>query len=324
MEKLTRENAAMAAEIEELRRVGEGLKAELALLEAEEKHALSANSRSRLAASSSAVFSVSTVSAPVKSPTSKFSMGKNRVGTLNSNTPTGSPAPLRRPSEPVVDLANSPGNRPSPPPPLSPPKSPLPSSSSTMRPAPTFTRAESVPVFRERAATSSVLPAPTGLTKSSKLAALLGEEIQELPVEEGLVYMRDKETDAVLIRGGTLDALIGKLITAEGEGKAYTDSFLITYRSFIDPPALFERLATKYAETSPDDKNYDRTRLKILAFCRTWVDKYFFDWIEFPAMLESYRSWLSDDLHGAQAKVTEKKKKRGGEKFLCIFEKKKK
>jgi hypothetical protein len=49
----------------------------------------------------------------------------------------------------------------------------------------------------------------------------------------------------VLIRGGTLDALVNKLITAEGEGKAYTDSFLITYRSFIDPPTLFEKLAAK-------------------------------------------------------------------------------
>jgi hypothetical protein len=34
------------------------------------------------------------------------------------------------------------------------------------------------------------------LNKSSKLASILGEDVQELPVEEGLVFMRDKETDA--------------------------------------------------------------------------------------------------------------------------------
>ena len=140
-------------------------------------------------------------------------------------------------------------------------------------------RADSMPSFsplpfRERAGTTGPMVGSPGgrdgLTKS-KLAALLGEEVQEMPTEEGIVFMRDKETDQVLIRGGTLDALISKLITAESEGKAYTDSFLIAYRSFIEPPALFEKLQAQYEETfhmapGPDGRTMeqDRMRPKIL------------------------------------------------------------
>ncbi len=328
VEKLTRENAAAAAQLDELRRACEALKEELAAMDA-----VAAEDK---AGGFGAKVAVRTT--PSKPFGKILSMGKNRVGTLGSASGNNSPAPSRRPSEPQLtptalendrygtSRASIPTFQPPPPVPSSPPKSPQPPQ------RPNINRADSLPVFRERAATSSVLPAMRagmatsdgGLNKSSKLAAILGEEIQELPVEEGLQYMRDKDTDAVLVRGGTLDALIGKLITAEGEGKAYTDSFLITYRSVIDPPALFEKLAARYASTfngGEEDKNQDRTRLKILAFFRAWVDKYFFDWDpdEFPTMLERYRHWLNNDVLGAQAKVAqqlaeaaERKVHRGG------------
>jgi hypothetical protein len=162
--------------------------------------------------------------------------------------------------------------------------------------------------FRERAVTSSQIPlGREGMTKSSKLASILGEQIQEMPQEEGIVYMRDKDTDQVLIRGGTLECLIGKVITGAEEGKPFTDTFLITYRSFTNPPDLFELLVRKYAETFSEgdagDINQDRVRLKILSFFRNWVDKFFHDWEEFPELLGKYRKWLSNDVLGAQAKV---------------------
>ncbi len=101
------------------------------------------------------------------------------------------------------------------------------------------------------------VPLPGATTRpGSKLSAILGEKVQEMPQEEGLVFMRDKDSDVVLIRGGErccglcvvltleqtgrVEALIDKLIMDKGEGKAYEDSFLITYRSFIQPPDLFE------------------------------------------------------------------------------------
>ncbi len=328
MDKLTRENAVAAGQVEELRRACDALRAEIAALDAaamEERSALRNTATTR--------------TTPSKPFGKILSMGKNRVGTVGTTaSATNSPSPMRRPSEPQlspslgdghggssghgaqprVSIPSFPSNSP-PPLPSSPPKSPTP----TVRP---MVRTESMPMFRERAATSSQLPVmrgPSGggggaavglgeggggstLKQSSKLAMLLGEEIQEIPVEEGLLFMRDKDTDAVLIRGGTLDALIGKLITAEGEGKAYTDSFLITYRSFIDPPALFEKLQGRYTGNGgEDDTNQDLTRLKILAFFRAWVDKYFFDWDpdEFPTMLERYRFWLRNEVLAVHPKV---------------------
>jgi hypothetical protein len=311
VEKLSRENAVAAGQLEELRRTLETLKEDLAAMEAP------AEDKSGFA---------KVAVRPASKPFGKIlSMGKNRVGTLGASSGNNSPSPMRRPSEPQLSplpptdahsdrygtsRASIPSVSPPPQMPASPPRSPLPAQ------RPGMNRADSMPVFRERAATASQLPmmrtgmtqSDSGMNKSSKLAAILGEEIQELPVEEGLQHMRDKETDAILVRGGTLDALIGKLITAEGEGKAYADSFLITYRSFIDPPALFEKLVARYASTfegGEEDRNQDRTRLKILAFFRAWVDKYFFDWDpdEFPTMLERYRQWLNNDVQGAQVSL---------------------
>ena len=327
VEKLSRENQVAAAQLVELRKQCDALRMYLATAEQATPDPDSMLRRSQ------------STSGSIKPFGKLLSMGKNRTGTLGSSS--SSPMAPRRPTEsPPASLNKHPengtGDRRTSVPSFTPPSAGSHASGHSSLKSPSrMTRADSMPSFsplpfRERAGTTSMMPSMgggrDGLTKSSKLAALLGEEIQEMPVEEGIVYMRDKDTDQVLIRGGTLDALIGKLITSESEGKAYTDSFLISYRSFIEPPALFEKLQSRFEETysMPPDVDgstvaQDRMRLKILAFFRTWVDKFYHDWEEFPTILEQYREWLNTAVVGAQSKVAlqlseaaERKTIRGG------------
>jgi len=42
--------------------------------------------------------------------------------------------------------------------------------------------------------------------------------------------------------------LIEKTFTGAGAGKNYVDSFLITYRSFIEPKPLFDALVLRFSE----------------------------------------------------------------------------
>lgn len=161
-----------------------------------------------------------------------------------------------------------------------------------------MTRSDSLPAFalppqglrppssastmRDPALSSSASPSSVA-RQGSKAQALLGASVAEMRPEPGLVLMRDKDTDAVLIRGGAVEVLIDKLIQEKGEGKAYEDSFLITYRSFIEPQSLFAALVKRYAEAIDDPNDaasQSRVRLKILSFFRQWVDKQYHDWEE--------------------------------------------
>jgi hypothetical protein len=84
VDKLTRENQVSEGQLDELRKVCESLKQELIFLDGEER-----NTKHR-------------TMNPKPKQFSNFAMGKNRVGTFNS-TPVGSPAPVRRPSEPTLE-----------------------------------------------------------------------------------------------------------------------------------------------------------------------------------------------------------------------------
>lgn len=127
----------------------------------------------------------------------------------------------------------------------------------------------------------------SGVRGSSRSVNL--DRVAEFPSEEGLVFMRDKD-GAVVVRGGTLDALVRKLVTAD---KGFVDTFLMTFRSFTSAAGLFDALAGVFGQNIGQGADMERTRLKILAIFKIWVDKFYHDWEESPSLLERYTSWLN-------------------------------
>lgn len=155
-----------------------------------------------------------------------------------------------------------------------------------------------------------------GLTLAAPAATKAPADDGDSEEEQDVVYMSlSKDSDTLIIRGGTLQALIDKLLV---EGKAYEEVFLITYRSFIQPMDLFEGLVVRFgaaAEMYPDDQSArTRMELKVLSVIRQWLDKHFDDWVEL-SMFQLLEEWLRLDVMSAHAKVAQQ--------FLEMIEKKK-
>ncbi|KAJ6252116.1 guanine nucleotide exchange factor [Anaeramoeba flamelloides] len=93
------------------------------------------------------------------------------------------------------------------------------------------------------------------------------------------------------VSGGTVDWLIKYLTTFHGSDTDYLQTFLLTYRDFITPVELLEKIKQRYLIKPPGElkknakilyteKIIKKIKLKIITVLNSWIRSYFFDFKE--------------------------------------------
>ncbi|KAJ3561149.1 hypothetical protein NP233_g10371 [Leucocoprinus birnbaumii] len=108
-------------------------------------------------------------------------------------------------------------------------------------------------------------------------------------------YLKPRYADQLVVdpegqvRAGTIPALIEKLLGISGENKPFQDAFLMTFRSFMSPDALFDSLVGYYNLPRPDNLTNNEVEdwmERAQAKTQRKVLEVFSDWLQLNHLLE--------------------------------------
>ncbi|KAJ3442599.1 guanine nucleotide exchange factor [Anaeramoeba flamelloides] len=105
------------------------------------------------------------------------------------------------------------------------------------------------------------------------------------------------------VSGGTVDWLIKYLTTFHGSDTDYLQTFLLTYRDYITPIELLEKIKQRYLIKPPGglkknakilytEKIIKKIKLKIITVLNSWIRSYFFDFKENPDLCEKMLQFI--------------------------------
>eukprot|EP01119_Soliformovum_irregulare_P008829 TRINITY_DN2193_c0_g2_i7.p1 TRINITY_DN2193_c0_g2~~TRINITY_DN2193_c0_g2_i7.p1 ORF type:complete len:650 (-),score=183.05 TRINITY_DN2193_c0_g2_i7:59-2008(-) len=107
-------------------------------------------------------------------------------------------------------------------------------------------------------------------------------------VSDSDILVSDKES---LITAADIGTLIRNLAEAKED---FIDQFLITYRYFITPKALLNKLILKYISQTNDEVRIDETRQKLTKVFRAWIKDHYYDFDVDPELLSSLTNFVNE------------------------------
>ncbi|KAI9335286.1 ras guanine nucleotide exchange factor domain-containing protein [Obelidium mucronatum] len=109
------------------------------------------------------------------------------------------------------------------------------------------------------------------------------------------------------IKGGTLEALVEKLTSHDGNDVTFVQSFLLTYRSFCTTAVLFEQLKKRFSIVAPAGLSAEELsdweshkkhfiQIRVLNVLKLWLETYFYENDEDRAVLVHVKLFAEGDM----------------------------
>eukprot|EP01119_Soliformovum_irregulare_P008827 TRINITY_DN2193_c0_g2_i4.p1 TRINITY_DN2193_c0_g2~~TRINITY_DN2193_c0_g2_i4.p1 ORF type:complete len:643 (-),score=174.12 TRINITY_DN2193_c0_g2_i4:59-1987(-) len=107
-------------------------------------------------------------------------------------------------------------------------------------------------------------------------------------VSDSDILVSDKES---LITAADIGTLIRNLAEAKED---FIDQFLITYRYFITPKALLNKLILKYVTQTNDEARTEEIRKKLTKVFRAWIKDHYYDFDVDPELFSSLTNFVNE------------------------------
>eukprot|EP01090_Pellita_catalonica_P018270 TRINITY_DN5837_c0_g1_i3.p1 TRINITY_DN5837_c0_g1~~TRINITY_DN5837_c0_g1_i3.p1 ORF type:complete len:500 (-),score=61.99 TRINITY_DN5837_c0_g1_i3:113-1612(-) len=146
-------------------------------------------------------------------------------------------------------------------------------------------------------------PKPDKLDEKSLL-------FEERDTHENIIQGVDSN-NKICIQGATVAKLIQRLTYDKYPDPAFVKTFLLTYRAFCTPDELMEWLMCRFDTpglNGMDKETYVKTkqvqiRLRVFNVLKSWVDQYYWDFLEHPDIVEKLLKFI-DDIFEAENMAT--------------------
>ena len=129
----------------------------------------------------------------------------------------------------------------------------------------------------------------------------------EADSEENLLFEDETSNNLPQVRAGTLNKLIERVTFDLYPDPDYVQQFLLTYRSFTNPAELLQLLQERFRQEPPSnlqgaqllqykEKSERNFRLRVFNFCKTWVNRHFYDFSTDPELKANFLLWINNEV----------------------------
>jgi hypothetical protein len=143
-----------------------------------------------------------------------------------------------------------------------------------------FDEVKEIPSFVEYPIDEQLVEHVVGLLlqpeQSPEQAALSTVVANLLAFTNPVPFVHDTEDSATKAKKVSIDTVVYNLATSNLEDKEHTESFLLSYRYFIQPSTLLSKLILRFISAN-NTTNQALCQLRVINVLRKWLDKHFYD-----------------------------------------------
>lgn len=140
------------------------------------------------------------------------------------------------------------------------------------------------------------------------------DEFGEPDSDKNIIFI--EQNGSSQIKCATIYKLIERIITEKQIDPNFMQDFLLTFRSFTTPIQLFTLLIKRYYMPVPKNLSYGElqewkqnilkpVRLRLINFIKTWLEKYWKDFIDDNEMTEKFHDFLLQDVSTTHQNLAE-------------------
>ncbi|KAL6059372.1 Son of sevenless 1 [Balamuthia mandrillaris] len=128
--------------------------------------------------------------------------------------------------------------------------------------------------------------------------------------KEGLLVESSKDGGPEIIVGGHVENLLSCLAALQIQDRSYIETFLFTYRTFVQPTDLFQFLVKRYYFLPPKDaseqtlhfhrKFAPAVQLRVINILREWLSKHWYDFASDERLLDDVKAFIDSTIQATQ------------------------